>query len=532
MDDRYKALEKSGLTGLVDIKTAVFSGSAVSRYVTKVKVARLNTEIPYGITSIFLTPYGVKNSQIKAVGTYTDKFHRRGTFIEYEEAGKRKLFHVRVEVEDEKKKKKYIRYFDFNEPEWIKKVGIMLGLFQVGEPETVEYIGRFLELIDSDPDNEDVPVALGVLCTSADRAANQVNEPQLHYDHNENVEIDEFKAGELSEKLYNGKPLVQQIDASTVTLLEKPTARKAALTLLAARARFGLRRNDFSVEDMKFVPVIDENKYVPPLELQDLLELSEAGVLYNVMLYGEPGTGKSELVRAFAYCKNLPLKVFSADSSTEKLDTVMGFVPNERVYEKKDLEDNAPFRVNVSAIIDALVRGYCVEVQEASQADPSVWISLNSILNVNEGVITLQTGEVVKRHPDSAVFFTTNPDTEGDRGYHEATENRFSIKKNLKKPDADEMLKRLTAYLDLNNDETKDMRLMIKACDALDKFQEQHPDIKRVELGFRVLCSWMEVARVFEDPWKAAEYSLVGRFGSEYQKEAETVLSSFYERTN
>ena len=51
---------------------------------------------------------------------------------------------------------------------------------------------------------------------------------------------------------------------------------------------------------------------------------------------------------------------------------------------------------------------------------PGVLVGLNSLLE-QSGSITLPTGEIIQRHPDTVVIVTTNVSYEGCRGLNRAT---------------------------------------------------------------------------------------------------------------
>lgn len=71
--------------------------------------------------------------------------------------------------------------------------------------------------------------------------------------------------------------------------------------------------------------------------------------------------------------------------------------------------------------LKALKKGYVVEIQEPTTiVQPGVMVGLNSLLE-QEGTITLPTGEVIMRHPDTVVVITTNVSYEGCRGMNRAT---------------------------------------------------------------------------------------------------------------
>ncbi len=71
--------------------------------------------------------------------------------------------------------------------------------------------------------------------------------------------------------------------------------------------------------------------------------------------------------------------------------------------------------------VKALKHGYLVEIQEPSTIiQPGVLVGLNSLLE-QEGSITLPTGEIIRRHPDTVVVVTTNVSYEGCRSMNRAT---------------------------------------------------------------------------------------------------------------
>ena len=71
--------------------------------------------------------------------------------------------------------------------------------------------------------------------------------------------------------------------------------------------------------------------------------------------------------------------------------------------------------------IKALKNGYLLEIQEPTViVQPGVLVGLNSLLEQG-GSITLPTGEVIQRHPDTVIVVTTNVTYEGCRGLNRAT---------------------------------------------------------------------------------------------------------------
>lgn len=72
---------------------------------------------------------------------------------------------------------------------------------------------------------------------------------------------------------------------------------------------------------------------------------------------------------------------------------------------------------------------------------PGVLVGLNSLLE-QEGSITLPTGEVIQRHPDTAVVVTTNVTYEGCRGLNQSVIDRMSLVRDVELPSNEIMAER------------------------------------------------------------------------------------------
>lgn len=89
--------------------------------------------------------------------------------------------------------------------------------------------------------------------------------------------------------------------------------------------------------------------------------------------------------------------------------------------------------------VKALKHGYLVEVQEPSTIiQPGVLVGLNSLLE-QEGSITLPTGEIIRRHPDTVVIVTTNVSYEGCRSMNQSVVDRMSLVKDIELPEPEVM---------------------------------------------------------------------------------------------
>ena len=86
------------------------------------------------------------------------------------------------------------------------------------------------------------------------------------------------------------------------------------------------------------------------------------------------------------------------------------------------------FKYIETDFIRALKHGFVIELQEPSTImQPGVLVGLNALLEQN-GSITLPTGEVIERHPDTVVVVTTNVDYEGCRNINQSVIDRMIAK--------------------------------------------------------------------------------------------------------
>ncbi|MBE5740560.1 MAG: ATP-binding protein, partial [Clostridiales bacterium] len=110
---------------------------------------------------------------------------------------------------------------------------------------------------------------------------------------------------------------------------------------------------------------------------------------------------------------------------------------------KKEGENKGQtFRYVETDFLKALKHGYVVEIQEPTTImQPGVLVGLNSLLE-QEGSITLPTGEIIERHPDTVVVVTTNVSYEGCRGLNQSIIDRMSMVCDVDLPTPEVMVQR------------------------------------------------------------------------------------------
>lgn len=285
----------------------------------------------------------------------------------------------------------------------------------------------------------------------------------------------------------------------------------------------------------------------------------------NVLLKGPAGTGKTQMSRAIASALSLPYTHQTCDAGMELFNLVGTILPAtngtpdmtaEELAAKLDLptvEDvyfdyrESYFRITgdreipegltesevitllfnrqmdfiksvcskgnsgtdfvyvPSELIKAVKYGWVCEVQEPTVIiQPGVLPGLNSMLE--GGSISLPTGEIVERHPDSVIIFTTNTDYEGCRPLNESVLDRFPMKFFIDLPSEKVLIERAVKVTGVTD------TAMIGSClKVLDETREyllgQGCGVGNV--GPRLLYDWLDAISMGGDPVTEAEYTVL-----------------------
>ena len=148
--------------------------------------------------------------------------------------------------------------------------------------------------------------------------------------------------------------------------------------------------------------------------------------------------------------------------------------------------------------VKALKHGYLVEVQEPSTIiQPGVLVGLNSLLE-QEGSITLPTGEIIRRHPDTVVIVTTNVSYEGCRSMNQSVVDRMSLVKDIELPEPEVMVQRAMAVTGCA-DEYMVSQMVQVVNDMADYCRKN--SITDGACGMRSLIDWVISAEISGDPY-------------------------------
>lgn len=175
--------------------------------------------------------------------------------------------------------------------------------------------------------------------------------------------------------------------------------------------------------------------------------------------------------------------------------------------------------------IRALKYGYLVEIQEPTTImQPGVLVGLNSLLE-QKGDITLPTGEIIRRHPDTVVVITTNISYEGCRGMNQSVLDRMDLTQDIELPTPDVMAQRAMSITGCEDDYL--VGRMVQVVSDMSSFCRQN-GIMDGSCGMRSLISWIMSTEVTGDPYASALCTIISKATSD-EEDRNALIASVLE---
>lgn len=173
-------------------------------------------------------------------------------------------------------------------------------------------------------------------------------------------------------------------------------------------------------------------------------------------------------------------------------------------------------------LVKAIRNGYLVEIQEPTVImQPGVLVGLNSMLEQG-GSITLPTGEVINRHPDTVIVVTTNISYEGCRTLNQSVVDRMSLVRDIELPKPEVMVQRAMAITGATDE--YQVSQMVQVVNDMSEFMRKN-SITDGSCGMRSLIDWICSTEVTGDPYQSALYTIISKATSD-ESDREALIST------
>lgn len=336
---------------------------------------------------------------------------------------------------------------------------------------------------------------------------------------------------------------------------------------------FALSERTFTPKEELMIPHIEDWYIIPP-EIEAVCRhalLTTSGVqpMRNFMMRGPAGTGKTEGAKAIAAGLGLPYLYYTCSANTEIYDFLGQMLPDtdgktpaakeypslmdiqmdpasafckltgeydeavteDMVYEKlleimdhdakalaAENSSGQHFRYVETPLITAIRKGYLIEIQEPTViANPGVLVGLNALLD-RCASITLTTGEVVRRHPDTVVVITTNNNYAGCRDMNQSIISRMNLIIDMEEPDVDTLTERTMKVTGCT-----DRTAVSEMAAAVQEINEHCREtmINDGSCGVRELISWVQSYMVTGSILDAARFTVLSSVSSDPDNRAD-----------
>lgn len=358
----------------------------------------------------------------------------------------------------------------------------------------------------------------------------------------------------------------------------KSSTRKTGRTIADLKNKY--RRNfPLTEEEKSLVPRLPEN-YDVPEEVSDILDAVLNTPMRVFMSAGESGTGKTTNARMVAQMLGLPYYSFTCGEGTDEVDLVSSMIPNiggnkaeetaafptyedmmmdpasalervtgiyeeeidketafqeilSRIYQKgyQSGQGKKDYIMVESSIVTGCRRPSIIEIQEPSViTKPGTLVRLNGLLD-DGASITLTSGEVVRRNPETVILLTTNMGYRGCKGFNESVLSRMRMVLYSDPLTSEEMVYRIQKKVTV-----LEPGMLKKMADAVCAVQKHC----RTEMitggvcGYREYEDWVWAYLVQKDVRKAALRTIVAKAAPEEEEREEIyktqILTRFTEQ--
>jgi MoxR-like ATPase len=176
------------------------------------------------------------------------------------------------------------------------------------------------------------------------------------------------------------------------------------------------------------------------------------------------------------------------------------------------------FRYIDTPLVDAMRYGWVCELQEPSIiANPGVLVGLNAMLD-SCGTVTLPTGEVIQRHPDTVIIVTTNDDYNGCKKMNQSVISRMDLVFDVDEPDIGTLVGRVMKITKCGDESI--VRQMAETVKDISKHCRQEM-ITDGCCGARELIAWVQSYMISGNALESAGYTILPSVSANPENRAE-----------
>lgn len=354
-----------------------------------------------------------------------------------------------------------------------------------------------------------------------------------------------------------------------LTVQSKGKSKRAVIEHKDFISSYCLQERQLTAAETALVPKLPD-WYVIPEEVVSICKHARETTkgnrpMRNFLLRGNAGTGKTEGAKAIAAGLGLPYMHLTCSANTEIFDILGQMMPvtdthshpaeyptfedirmdaatayfkltgeyqeditEDAVYTKllevialdasRHTEEKQTFAFVESPLIEAMRKGYLLELQEPTViSNPGVLVGLNALLDAC-GAITLPTGERIERHPDTVVVITTNIGYEGCHSLNQSILSRMDLIIDMDEPDTDTLIQRVSRITGCKE------KGKIKTMAGIVESIQQRCRMNMIDdgcCGVRELISWVQSYMICGDLLEAARYTILSSVSADAENRAD-----------